>query len=456
MIDQNNRASREVAIIDDFLRLLFVEYEPTYEWRFVKEVFHRDKLVGMRGFRTFLRSSDPTVRETNELFLPSLTLPRSEFFRYDVIFLSDVQGANLTAGFAKMTQEFVGQFGGGLVVMAGPRFGLRELRETPLADMLPVVIDPEAGVRDQRDFELQLTPLAEQFDFMRLGADDAENERAWRNLGPLPWYQPVARVEPSATTVLAVHPTDTCLDGRTPQPLIAVRKYGRGEVVYLGFNEMWRLRRRYGEKYYRQFWGQLIHRLGLSHALGSQKRFVVRTDRQQYQADDRAVITVEAYDENFEPLSEEAVDGKVLEAELQQPGRNAEGAAQTERLRIAMQRPGTFEVRVPVFETGEYVVRVKDPIGKTDSEVVFQVAGRSVERRSAVRNVHLQQNLAAETSARSYELDTVPNLLDDFRPAELSERKIEILQLWSTPLMFALVVLLLLSELAVRKWTNLA
>ena len=86
-------------------------------------------------------------------------------------------------------------------------------------------------------------------------------------------------IEPSATTVLAAHPDDKCDDGRTPQPLIAIRKYGRGEVVYIAFDEMWRLRKKYGEKYYRQFWGQMIHRLGLSHALGSQKRFVVNTDR---------------------------------------------------------------------------------------------------------------------------------------------------------------------------------
>ena len=40
---------REITVLDDFLRLLYVEYEPTWEWRFIKEVFHRDKLVGMQG-----------------------------------------------------------------------------------------------------------------------------------------------------------------------------------------------------------------------------------------------------------------------------------------------------------------------------------------------------------------------------------------------------------------------
>jgi hypothetical protein len=47
----------------------------------------------------------------------------------------------------------------------------------------------------------------------------------------------------------------------------------------------------------------MIHRLGLSHALGNQKRFVVATERRQYQSGERVVAKVEAYDQNYEPLN---------------------------------------------------------------------------------------------------------------------------------------------------------
>jgi hypothetical protein len=77
VVEQNNQAARQVNIIDDYLRLMYVAYEPTWEWRFIKEVFHRDKLVGMEGFRTFLSSSDPRVRESNVIFQPTLTPKRS-------------------------------------------------------------------------------------------------------------------------------------------------------------------------------------------------------------------------------------------------------------------------------------------------------------------------------------------------------------------------------------------
>ena len=284
IVEENNRAVREITVTDQALRLLFVEHEPTWEWRFIKEVFHRDKLVGMEGFRTFLRSADPRVRQTNPMFLSTMSPPRNEFFEYDVIFLSDLPTAALSPRFCQMTEEFVRSFGGGLVILSGPRFGPGGLAETDLEPLLPVKIDPGAGVYNQQPFRLKLTPAADRYKFMDLADNPGENQRAWANLGELPWYQPVERLHPLATA-LAVHPSHTCVDGKTPQPLVAVRRYGRGEVIYFGFNETWRLRKKYGEKYYRQLWGQMIQRLSLSHSLGAQKRFVVSTDRRRYQAD---------------------------------------------------------------------------------------------------------------------------------------------------------------------------
>jgi len=454
VVRQNNRAEREVSIRDDFLRLMFVEYEPTWEWRFIKEVFHRDKLVGMRGFRTYLRSADPKVRETNELFLPTLTPKRSEFFANDVIFLGDMPAATLSTRFCEMVKEFVGTFGGGLVVLAGPRFGPGQLADTPLADMLPVIVDPDARLNDTREFELQLTPEALQTDFMQLGGNEAENIKAWENLGRLPWYQPVSRLHPYGTAV-AVHPTDTTVDLKSPQPLIAIRRYGKGEVVYVGFNETWRLRRKYGEEYYRQFWGQMIHRLGLSHALGSQKRFVVRTDRQQYQADDKVVLTVEAYDANFEPLTEDRFPQKALTGEVVRPVRAADGSETVQPLSIAQLREGIFETRIPVFDGGEYRVRVNDPVTGERSEVFFQVTSLSAERRSAVRNKSLQMQLAAATGGRSYELHNVADFVRDFNPSPKSETTIEVFPLWNTWLCLAVVLALMLGEWLFRKLVNL-
>lgn len=455
VIVQNNQADCETTVHDNIMRLLYVEYEPTWEWRFVKEVFHRDRLVGQKGFRTFLRSADPKVRQTNELFVSTLSAGRSEFFMHDVIILGDMPASALTPRFCQMTQEFVEKLGGGLVVVAGPRFGPGQLALTPLGDMLPVKVDPTLHLRDRKQpFVLRRTAEAAQYDFMQLDTPGPDNDRAWANLTGLTWYQPVERLH-AVATALAEHPTDKCVDGKTLQPLIAIRPYGRGEVVYLGFNEMWRLRRGYGERYYRQFWGQLIHRLASRHALGAGKRFVVRTDRTQYQPNDQVLLTVEAFDENYKPLSESALPQRTLAAELVPPGDGTGGPSRPRNIALSMLRDGVFEARFPVLAGGEHRVRVFDPVAKQHVEAAFRVASVSVERQRAVRNTALQQALADATGGKTYDLATAAQLPDDIRLPPRLETNIEVIPLWNTWLVFGLASGLMLAEWLGRKWMNL-
>jgi hypothetical protein len=451
-IEADNQATRETLVRDDFLRLEYVEYEPTWEWRFVKEVFHRDPLVGERGFRTFLRSADPQVRASNELFLATPAASRADFFATDVLFLGDMPAAALSSRFCEMTREFVEEFGGGLVVIVGPRFGPAELADTAIGDMLPVVFDSARRPRDDQPFELALAPEAALIDFMQLGADDAENRKAWNNLGRLPWWQPVSRPHPQAT-VLAVHPTEKCTDGKTPQPIIAIRRYGRGEVVYIGTNETWRLRRKYGERYYRQFWGQLMHRLGLSHALGSQKRFVVRTDAEAYRTDDTVLVTVEAFDADFQPLSAAKLPNRTLAARLVRPDRPADDEG--EKIMIAEVRPGLFEARLPALVAGEHRIIVDDPITREPSQAAFTVTGVSVERRSASRNVALQEAIAAATGGKTYDLATAAELATDVDPVARSEHAVKIFPLGMTWACLLLGLGLLVGEWIIRKRVSL-
>ena len=447
----NNEFTRQTKVIDDYLRLFYAAFEPTWEWHFVKEVFHRDKLVGMDGFRTFLSSSDPKVRQSNVLFLPSLTPPRSEFFKNDVIFLDDMPRAAISNRFSELAQEFVGEHGGGLVVIIGPRFGPRQLVGTPLADMLPVTIDPNAKLQDDREFALQRSPAAARYPFMTLGDSPAEDALAWENLGALPFYQPVLGVHEQAT-VLAEHPTDVCQDGRTKQPLIAVRPYGRGEVVYLGFNETWRLRRRYGEKYYRRLWSQLIYRLGMSHALGADKRFRVEVNGQQFRPDDEVTLTIEAYDEDYEPLSPDDLPTGGMAVRIQS---DKEGVVETRETTATFLRNGLYEARFPVYDGGQYILSVTDPITGEAQRRRFEVVQVSAEQQRVVRNEYLQTELAQATGGVSIDLTKMSRLLEAVDVKPLVEPVTRDHPLWSTPLWFSLLVGLMLAEWLARKLVHL-
>lgn len=446
---ENNVADRELTVRDDSLKLFFVEDEPSWEWRFVKEVFHRDEMVGREGFRTFLRAADYNVRRSNLLFEENLLPSRAEFFANDVILLSDVPEDLLTDRFQDMLEEYVKKFGGGLVVIAGPRYGLSELNKTRIGDMLPVVVEPGSRAKDS-SFRLQITPEAADYSFMQLGADERENRVAWGNLGKLQWYQPVLRAHPLAT-VLATHPSERCIDNKSLQPIIATRRVEKGEVVYIGFNEMWRLRRMYGEAYYKQFWGQMIYRLGLGRALGSRKRFVVSTDRPVYQSGDRVRVTVEAYSLSFDSLNSEK-----LSARLVTPDESAgEGRRETE-FSIPQSRGSTvFETTFPVYASGVQRLLVRDPETGDEFESTFKVAPLTIERRSASRNLGLQQALANETGGKAYELHQFPQLATDLPNLRVEELTEHTMPLWNTWLVLILAILLMFAEWTTRKLMNL-
>jgi len=455
---EKNLAHGEISILDDFLRLMFVEYEPTWEWRFIKEVFHRDSFVGMKGFRTFLYSSDPQVRQQNELFLASMTPPRKEFFKNDLIFLGDMPSGPpspaLNDRFCKLVKEFVGNMGGGLVVLCGPRFGPQHLAKTALADLLPVTVDPAARVRDQEPFKLQLTALATGFPFMQLNAGSSlpEMQRAWDNLGPLPWYQPVEAVQPSAT-VLAEHPTATCGNGKK-QPLIVIRPYGRGEVVYLAFNETWRLRRMHGEELYRRFWKDVMWRLALNHAVGGNNRFVVETDQQRYTIDQTVTLTVMACNADYKALSESEVPGGKLSGQWASPAVGSQKPV-VQPLSLTQVQPGLFTDHFVVTAPGEHRVRVIDPITQKPSAWrTFTAYSTSVERQKPTRDEALQNAIADASGGQSKDLKDVESLLpllSEIEPRLRTETNVEVVSLVNTWGCFLVIAGMLLSEWLLRK-----
>jgi hypothetical protein len=223
---------------------MYVAHEPTWEWRFIKEVFHRDKLVGMQGFRTFLGSSDPRVREANVLFLSTLTPKRSEFFANDVIFLDDMPRANLNDRFCEMVKEYVGNLGGGLVVIAG-RFSPKEICKRRSRTCCRSLTQCRTADARWPEFRLRSSTR------LAIPVHAAWTGDVQTCLGQPQQAAVVCRGGPAQQAfALAEHPTDKCADGK------GAATDHRGAAVTRGGGhrrkeEMWRC----GEiwrKYYRQ------------------------------------------------------------------------------------------------------------------------------------------------------------------------------------------------------------
>ena len=263
----------------------------------------------------------------------------------------------LSDRFCKLVKEFVGDMGGGLVILCGPRFGPQQLAKTALADLLPVTVDPAARVRDQEPFKLQLTTQAAGFPFMQLGAGCVAAGDA-AGLG-----------QPGALALVSAGGRHSAIGHRAgrashrhlratgkKQPLIAIRQYGRGEVVYLGFNETWRLRRAHGEELFRRFWKEVMWRLALNHALGANKRFVVQTDQQRYQVDQTVTLTVQAGNADYKAAFRERGARRQAQRPVGASGRSESQKPVVQPLSLTQVQPGLFSTRFVVTSPGEHRV----------------------------------------------------------------------------------------------------
>jgi hypothetical protein len=170
--------------------------------------------------------------------------------------------------------------------------------------------------------------------------------------------------------------------------------------------------------------------------------------------EDVVTFSIQAYDENYEPLTDSKLQGNTMVAELTAPARGG-GSQAVRELPLSMLRVGEYEVRFPVYTPGDYKLRVKDPITQEYMEYPFEVTSLSAEQRDATRNLALQRELAIETSGKSYDLTTVSSLPADIRTDTVALHSTNNHELWSTPLWFIAAMALMLGEWLSRKLMNM-
>jgi hypothetical protein len=179
----------------------------------------------------------------------------------------------------------------------------------------------------------------------------------------------------------------------------------------------------------------------------------VRTDAETYRTDDTVLVTIEAFDADFQPLSSEKLPDRTLAARLVRPDKPS--SDELEKLTIAEVRPGLFEARLPALVAGEHRIIVDDPVTRETSQAAFTVTSVSVEQRSASRNIALQEAIAAATGGRAYDIASASKLAADVDPVARPEHAMKVFPLGMTWACLLLGLGLLVGEWIVRKRLSL-
>jgi uncharacterized membrane protein len=452
----NNRAIRRIRVIDERIKVLYIEGYPRWEYRYLKNALVRDRHMQVQ---VLLLSADPEFHQEHSDTAPPLTrLPSPEqLLEYHVIILGDVNPEARTRtgepvfgpGSLEAIREMVKERGGGLLMISGEQSAPRAYVGTPLEDVLPIVIDPTAGRTQDfsRPWRPKLTKEGDESPLLRLEPDLAENHRLWDVALPdLFWYVPVERTKPLAQ-VLAVHPRDRNSNGAFP--LIVWQRFGAGTSFWLGFDEAWRWRAGVGDKYHYRFYGQIIRFLSLQ-SFTRTKRFFVTTDKTQYAVGEDVRVTAEIRDRDAG-----LVDKPTQDVLVDQP----DGKTQTLTLKaVGADTPGKFEGTYKPVLVGPYRVHIDPGQNGSMSEVasrIFEVKLPRLELQEPRMDKDGLERIAQASGGEFLRLSDLDQVQIDEVPPESIPIGRKETELWDRPWVFALFFGLLLVEWIGRKISRL-
>ncbi len=466
----NDRRTVAVRVVDDKARVLLVDGEARWEFRYLRNALIRDPKVAVDAI-LFHPPTSPSA--SSEPAYPvawpvrPLEPAPDSLAGYDLIVVGDVDPLDLPAEVWARLDAFVAARGGTLAIVPGPRSwptlaGSSALRALlPVLDPSPLLVDPIASIDPSHPAlppGLRLAPGAgpladpDAWPMLQVGDGPEATSKAWSALPGLPWVI-AGRPKPSAT-VLA-----SALGRERDGAVIASQPYGLGKVLWVGTDATWRWRFRVGDAIHHRFWGQVVRWAG-SNTLAVGNR-VVRHGPTKPRVAEGEPARLQAR------VADDAPD---VPADLLIAARVFRRGSSGEALAVVPLRPSPGQARV--FEgiaspllTGDYVVRLDapqllalseaqgaGPIPEASLEVVDRDTPERVELAAARDPL---DRLAAATGGKvflDFEAARLPPLLQSrSRPVE---RTAEV-PLWDHPATLILFFALLTAEWALRKRAGL-
>jgi uncharacterized membrane protein len=441
---RHNEAKLQVEAVDARIRVLYVEQDSRFEYRYLKNLLLREPTVISS---TLLLSADPEFPQEGTEPIRRFPTSPQQLDTYDVVLIGDVApktGWIDTRGLENLAR-WVEQKGGGLGWLAGPRTALQAWRDTPLGKVLPVRPAEMAPAQPQttQAYRPLLTPEGMRSSIFFLDPNNIPADQVVASLPQWNWAVAGAIATPAAQ-VLAVHPQLRSADG--PVPLIIVGHYGAGQTFYCGSDEMWRWRRFRDVDHWRAFWLQTIRWLAGPRKLGAYRKAVLEATPEKAQPGQAIDLNLRVHDETLAAALPER-----LGATIRQEGTPAQN--------IWLQRPAGLAAYSASFSpdrAGAYTAEVRLPATTQPATATFSVELPEAETADSPADpAALRQWVQAvqQAGGQGYvlELNDLGKLASLPLPAAQAKRQTTDIRLWDNGLALLLVTVLFLGEWAWRR-----
>ncbi|HEX5446307.1 MAG TPA: hypothetical protein VFW87_20940, partial [Pirellulales bacterium] len=475
-LKENNSDEVVVRVVEEELRVLYVEGLPRWDFRFLKNAMRRDKGLVGRGLAGALvagaaaghgaQSSDGQTRYLPDIVLEAeirrrppadrQVLPKTAeaLAEYHTIILGDVSPVLLDNSFRKSLIEAVREKGVGLIVEAGPEM-MPHAFDVKFQDLLPVKLarDKSGKPRSGRDAEaykpyhIEVSPDGSLHEAMRLYDEAGRNGNVWGQMPAFYWCAAVERAAPAAT-VLAYNPG---VEGRYGKlPLIAYHYAGEGKVLFIGTDSTWLWRQNVGDRFFYKFWGQAI-RFVARRDEGAKKKSWVEVHPARTSPGEPVEIELFAYRADGAPRTESKLSLRLEhDSSSSSPG-SGQGSVEMLELLADQGTVGRYTAKYVPAEKGSCRVVYDPGEGQESIDARLHVRPSAEEMRRPNIDVEALRQLGALT--RANELTTIGSQLAAQPRTTRLNREASI---WDNWLLLSVLVFLYSVDVGLRRLAGLS
>ncbi len=372
LVATNNSRKFTIAGRPEKIRVLLIETQPRWEYRFLRNALERDPGVELSCL-LFHPALGPGEGKDYIKEFPSKI---EDLAKYDVIFIGDVGTEQITKEQCALICGLVENQASGLIFMPGTQGNEFSLLDTELSDLMPVILDEanKHGMAESIPSPLTLTTEGRASLLTMLGNSEEENPEIWRRLPGFYWHAPVIKAKGGAE-VLAVHGNRRGKFG--PIPLLVTKPAGSGKVLFMGIDSAWRWRRGVEDLYHYRFWGQVARWMSYQRNMAAGQRVRLFFNPERPEPGSTVTLNANAFDPNGAPLKEGTVsvditapDGRTQRIELQK--NDTAWGAFSGRFKVDL--PGAWKLRATATGAEDKPLETTILVQGTDIEKVGQPA----------------------------------------------------------------------------------
>lgn len=435
----NNAMSRLVNVSDARRRILYIEGEPRWEYKFIRRAEDDDKTVQIVSM---LRTTE------NKIYRQGIADPKElaegfpvraeDLFAYDGIIVGSVEAGYFSAGQQELLREFANRRGGGVLFLGG-RSSLADggWGASGAADLMPTFLPAGRGTYHRDPATATLTAAGAESAMLRLEDDPARNAERWRKLTYMMDYQEAGGPKPGATVLAQLHA------GSRTLPLLVTENYGFGRTAVLATAGTWRwqMSQPLGDRAHDQFWQQMLRWL----VAESPGRVVASAGTQNLQDEGRMELAATVRDKEYVAAGDAHVTARVIG-----PG----GVGGVVELAAVPDSAGEFRGEWTATKPGDYLAEVVAVKGKEElgrDVVTFRRTDGVAENFHTEQNRGLLERLAADTGGRYWKASEAGRLAEEISYSEAGISVRNTKELWNMPIVFLVALGLAAGEWMLRR-----